>query len=100
MIGRWGLAISLIALAFGLLARFAPAARRAKKWTSLGTALVVSAWIVQSLVFRFYLSAFAEFRTAIGGLVLVLVVTGFFYIAAIVLLVGIEVDELMRKDAK
>jgi uncharacterized BrkB/YihY/UPF0761 family membrane protein len=95
---RWVLAIALVGLAFGLLVRFAPAERWAKKWTNAGAGLVVTAWIVQSLVF-WYMIPGANFKTAVGSLIVLLVVTSYLYVAAIVLLVAIELDELLRKDA-
>lgn len=95
---RWLTAVLLIAFAFGLLVRFAPAEPRAKKWASLGALLVVAAWIVESLAFKWYISSVADFRSAVGSLAVVLVVISYLYVAAIILLVGIEVDELLREN--
>jgi membrane protein len=97
---RWLAAVVLVGLAFGLLVRFAPAERRAKRWASVGATLVVVAWIVQSLVFKWYVGSVADLKSASGSLLVFLVATGYFYTASIVLLVGIELDELLRKDAK
>jgi membrane protein len=94
---RWLAAVFLIAFAFGALVRFAPAKPRAKKWTSVGAVLVVAGWIVESLLFKWYISSVADFRNAVGSLTVVLVVISYLYIAAIILLVGIEVDELLRE---
>jgi membrane protein len=94
---RWALAIGLLALAFGLIVRFAPARPRAKRWASIGTGLVVFAWTVQSLIFGWYVSSVANFKTAVGSLAVLLVVITYFYVASIVLLVGIELDEQLRK---
>ena len=91
-------AVALIGLAFGLLVRFAPAKRRAKKWASLGAALVVVGWSVEAIVFKWYLTSVANFRTAVGSLTVILLVVGFLYVASIILLVGIELDELLRED--
>jgi membrane protein len=100
LVARWAAAIVLIGVAFGLIVRYAPAERRAKRWTSAGAALVVVAWIVQSLIFRWYIGSVANFRTAVGSLTVVLVVTAYLYVGAIVLLVGIQLDELLRKDVQ
>lgn len=97
-IARWLLAVFLIAFAFGLLVRFASARRRAKKWDSIGAVLVVSGWIVESLVFKWYIDTIANFHTAVGSLAVVLVMISYLYVAAIILLVGIEVDELLRRN--
>jgi membrane protein len=97
-IGRWLLSLLLIAGAFGLLVRYAPAERRAKKWASAGAATVVVAWVVQTLIFGAYLRYLADYRSAAGSLLGVYFLTTYLYVAAIVLLVGIELDEQLRKD--
>jgi membrane protein len=97
-IARWLAAVLLIATAFGLLVRFAPAQPRAKTWTSIGAVLVVIGWIVESLAFKWYIGTLANFRNAVGSLTVVLVVISYLYFASIILLVGIEVDELLREN--
>lgn len=96
---RWGGTILLLTAAFTVLVRFAPAKRRPKRVASAGAALVVVAWIVQSLVFAWYLRSVANYRTATGSLTAIYFFTTYFYVAAIVLLVGIELDEQLRRDA-
>lgn len=91
---RWVVAIALIGGAFALLMRFAPADPPTKRVASRGAALVVVGWIVQSLAYAAYLTYLADYRTAIGTLLGVYLLTTFLYIAAIVLLVAIEVDDV------
>jgi membrane protein len=98
-VGRWAGTIVLLTAAFTILVRFAPAERRSKRVASAGAALVVVAWIVQSLIFAWYLRSIADYRTAVGSLTAVYFFTTYFYVAAIVLLVGIELDEQLRRDA-
>jgi uncharacterized BrkB/YihY/UPF0761 family membrane protein len=85
---------------FGLLVRYAPAERRTKKWVSAGAALVVVAWVVQTVIFWIYLRYLANYRTPVGSLLGVYFLTTYIYVAATVLLVAIELDELLRKDLK
>ena len=99
-VGRWLLAIVLIGLAFGGLVRFAPAERRTKKWASAGAALVVAGWLVQTVLFGLYLEHLANYRSAAGSLLGFYFLTTYLYVGAIVLLVGIELDELLRKDVQ
>ncbi|HEU5361824.1 MAG TPA: YihY/virulence factor BrkB family protein [Gaiellaceae bacterium] len=98
-IGRWAGTIVLLTAAFTILVRFAPAERRSKRVASSGAALVVVAWIVQSLIFAWYLRSSASYRSAVGSLTAIYFFTTYFYVAAIVLLVGIELDEQLRRDA-
>ena len=96
---RWIAAILLLALALGLLVRFAPAVRRPKKWASAGSALVIVTWIGATLIFELFVSHVANFKTATGSLAVFLVTIGYVYTSSIVLLVGLELDELLREDA-
>jgi membrane protein len=96
---RWLGAILLVGLAFGLLVRYGPQKRRAKRWTSVGAGLVVAGWLVEAVIFRLYLTYLADFKTAVGSLTIVLAVTAYCYIAAIILLLAIQLDELLREDA-
>ncbi len=98
-IGRWLAGILLLALALGLLVRFAPTEHESKRWASVGTALVIVTWIGASLIFELFVSHVANFKTATGSLTVFLVLIGYVYTSSIILLVGIELDELLQKDA-
>ena len=98
-IGRWLVAIGLLALAVAALVRYAPAERRAKKWASAGSVLVIVAWIGATLLFEQFVVHVANFKTAVGSLTVFLVLIGYVYTSSIIFLVGVEVDELLREDA-
>jgi uncharacterized BrkB/YihY/UPF0761 family membrane protein len=44
-------------------------------------------------------TAFANFKSAVGQLTVFLVLMAYAYVSSLVLLVGIEIDELLREDA-
>jgi membrane protein len=96
---RWLGALGALIAATGLLVRLAPARRRPKRWASAGAVLVIGTWIVTSFAFRWYVSTFANFKTAVGQLTVFIVLMAYAYASSIVLLVGIEIDELLREDA-
>ncbi len=98
LILRWPAAAALVALAFELIVRWAPAQHRRTRWASLGSVLVVVGWIGETLIFAAYVSSVADFRTAVGSLEVFIFLATYFYIAAIVLLVAMELDELVRLD--
>jgi membrane protein len=98
-IGRWIAAIVLLAVALGLLVRFAPAKHPSKKWIGVGTALVIVAWIAATLIFELFVSHVANFKTATGELTVFLVLIGYIYTSSIILMVGVELDELLHADA-
>lgn len=95
---RWLGAIALLLVAFGLIVRWAPAERRATRWVSAGAVLVVAAWIVETLIFKWYVTSVADFKTTVGSFAVFLVVTSYLYVGAIILLVAMELDELVRQD--
>ena len=99
-IARWLATIVLLTIAFGVLVRFAPAESRSKRWASAGAALVVVLWIVQSLIFAWYVRSAASYKSAVGSLTAVYLFTTYFYVAGIVLMVGIELDEQLRRGLK
>lgn len=97
---RWLLEVGLMVAAFGLLVRLAPVKARTTRWASGGATLVVVAWVVQFLVFAEYLRSAADYRSAVGSLLGAYFLTTFLYVAAIILLVGVELDEQLRRDVK
>jgi YihY family inner membrane protein len=98
LILRWPAAITLVAFAFELIVRWAPAKHRRARWTSLGSVLVVVGWIGETLIFGEYVRSVANFRTPVGSLEVFIFIATYCYIAGIVLLVAMELDELVRAD--
>ena len=98
LILRWPAAVVLIAFAFELIVRWAPAEHRRTRWASLGSVLVVVGWIGETLIFGAYVRSVANFRTSVGSLEVFIFLATYFYIFAIVLLVAMELDELVRLD--
>jgi membrane protein len=98
LILRWPAAVALVAFAFELIVRWAPAAHRRARWASLGSLLVGVGWIGETLIFTWYVRSIANFRTPVGSLEVFIFLATYFYIAAIVLLVAMELDELVRLD--
>lgn len=96
---RWLGALAALVAATGILVRLAPVRPRPKRWASAGAVLVIATWIVTSFAFRWYVSSFANFKTAVGQLTVFIVLMAYAYASSIVLLVGIEIDELLREDA-
>lgn len=95
---RWAGAIAALVVVAGLLVRFAPAEHRPKRWASVGGVLVVSTWIVTTLAFRWYVASIANFHTAVGQLTVFLILMVYVYASSIVLIVGVQLDELLRED--
>ena len=93
---RWGLAITALLLAIGLLVRAGPDKERPLLWVSYGAALVVVAWIVSSAAFGLYLTEIAHYESVFGNLATVFVALEYVYFSALVFLTGLLVDSLTR----
>jgi membrane protein len=97
---RWLLAPLLLALAVGLLVRFAPAQKPEARWASAGSLLVIVVWIVATILFRLWVTYVADFKSATGALTGLLLVTLYVFVTAAIFLVGAELDELLRKETR
>jgi len=99
-VGRWPVAVLLLSLAVGLLVRFGPAEKPEARWASAGSLLVVGSWIVATVGFRWWVSSVANFETAIGSLTVFLVLTAYVFTSTAIFLIGVQLDELLRKGAR
>jgi membrane protein len=97
---RWPAGALVLGLAVGIVARFAPVEHRGARWASVGATLIVVAWLAESAVYASFLKNVVDYKSASGNLLLLLVVTTYLYISSIVFLVGAQLDEFLRQDAK
>ena len=93
---RWPLAIVLLGVAVALLLRYAPREQPQPRWASLGSAAIVAAWLVLSLGFGYWVTSVANYKSPIGTLLAVLVVTAYALVTSAVFIAGAELDELLR----
>jgi membrane protein len=98
-LARWMLTIGLLSLAIGLLVHVAPATRQALPWVSLGTMIVTVLWVIVSVVFYFYLTDLASYKSAFGSLASVIVAMAYLYISTTAFLFGAQLDAIIRAQA-
>ena len=91
-------AVLLLGLAAGLLVRYAPAEQPDARWASAGSALVVGFWLAASTFFGWWAGSVANYKTATGTLTMFLVLTAYVLVSSAALLVGVELDELARRE--
>jgi membrane protein len=96
-VGRWLAAAALLALAIGVLVRYAPAEHPRPRWASAGSIAIVGAWIVLSLVFRVWVADVSNFKTGVGFLTGFLVLGAYVYLSVLVFVLGVQLDEFLRK---
>jgi membrane protein len=97
---RWLLAPLLLGLAIGLIVRFAPAQKPNARWASAGSFLVIVVWIVATLLFKLWVTYVANFKSAVGTLTGLLLLTTYFFVSSAIFIVGAELDELLRKKTR
>jgi virulence factor BrkB len=89
-----------LGLAIGLVVRFAPAQKPDSRWASAGSLLVIVVWIVATLLFKLWIAYVANFKSAIGTLTGLLLLTTYFFVSSAIFIVGAELDELLRKETR
>jgi membrane protein len=99
-LGRWAAAVFLLALAVALLVRYAPGDHPDPRWVSAGSALIIGGWIAASLIFRWLVSSVLDFKSPSGSLTGLITLNGYLFMSALIFLLGVELDELLRRDAK
>ena len=67
---------------------------------SAGALAVVTVWVVASALFRWYMTSLADFKTAIGSLTVLLFLMAYVFTSSVIFLIGVEIDELARQDAR
>lgn len=90
---QWSIVLAFVILAFDLVYNFAPnLARRHRVWFTPGACAGVALWLVASFGLRIYLSNFGFYTKAYGSLGAVIVLLLWFYVTAVAVLVGGEVN--------
>ena len=98
-VARWLVALGLVALAVGLTIHYGAKADQPLPWVSVGTGLVVLAWIVLSLGFGVYVTDVADYGSLFGSLAVVWVLGLYLYLSGIAFVAGIQLDALLRERA-
>jgi membrane protein len=90
---RWAVLIAVAVVALGLLYRVGPDRDApAVRWLSLGSAVATVIWVVVSVGFAFYVDDFGSYAKTYGALAGVVVLLLWFWITALVVLIGAEIN--------
>lgn len=96
-VGRWLIAVVVLMILLGLIVRIAPAEHPEPRWASAGSVAIVLSWLVATLLFKLWVQYIANFKSPVGSLLGLLLLTGYLFVSAIVFLAGVQLDELLRK---
>ena len=91
--GRWPLLAILVVLGFATLFRFAPDRSHPRwRWITWGSGVATVLWIAGSVGFSFYVSHFGSYDATYGSLGAVIILLLWFWVSALVLILGAEID--------
>ena len=93
-LGRWPVLAVLVIIGFAVMYRYAPSRTNPNwKWISWGSGIAAVLWIIGSAIFSFYVSHFGSYQATYGALAAVVVLLLWFWVSALVLLLGAEIDD-------
>jgi membrane protein len=96
---RWLVAAGLLGIGVALTVHYGAATRQPVPWVSLGTGLVMLAWVVTSIGFGVWTTLVASYGSVFSHLATFFVLLVYVWLLANAFLVGIQVDACMRKRA-
>lgn len=102
LVFRWPLVLILAVAAISVIYRYGPSRERAQwKCIGWGAGLAAVAWLAASLLFSWYLEAFADYNATYGSLGAVVGFMMWTWISVLILLAGAELDsEIEHQTAR
>jgi membrane protein len=89
---RWPFAFALVTLGIGFIYYFGPDAEQDWEWVTPGAVAGTTLWLIASLGFKFYVTRFGTYNETYGSLGGVIVLMLWFYISALAIIVGAEMN--------
>jgi membrane protein len=91
-VARWALALVLMFAIVAILYYFGPSVKQRFRAISPGSVFTVAAWVILGIGFRLYVEHFGKYDRTYGTVGGVVILLTFFYIDAVVLLIGAEIN--------
>ena len=95
-VARWPVILLLVLLGITLVYHFAPAVRQRWHWVTPGSAFALIGWLLASYGLRLYVSYFGNYNATYGSIGGVILLMLWLYLSSLALLVGAEIDALVR----
>ena len=89
---RWPLAFVLVVVGIALIYYFGPDAEQDWEWITPGAVLATVLWLIASMGFKIYVSQFGGYNETYGSLGGVMVLMLWFYLTALAILIGAEMN--------
>ena len=98
---RWPLMALLFIFALQCVYRFAPDREKARwRWVSWGATIATLLWITASILFAIYVQNFGNYNETYGAIGSVIILIMWFYLSALVIILGAEIDAEMEHQTK
>jgi membrane protein len=97
---RWPVILLLVLLGITLVYHFAPAVRQRWHWVTPGSAFALIGWLVASYGLRLYVGYFGNYNATYGSIGGVILLMLWLYLSSLTLLIGAEIDALVRERAR
>lgn len=95
---RWTISIAVTTFVFTMLYWLGPDVKLPIKWAWPGALFSSIGWALSSLAFSFYVNSFANFSSTYGSLGGLIVLMLWFYISGLVIIVGGEINAVLRHN--
>jgi len=89
---QWPVIFALATLGIAIIYYYAPDAVQEWVWITPGSVLATALWLVVSLAFKFYVVHFTAYNATYGAIGGVIVLMLWFYVSALAVLVGAELN--------
>jgi membrane protein len=99
-VAKWPIAFILLFVAVVMLYRLAPATVLPWRRVAVGALLFSLGWLIATWAFAFYLSNFGHYDATYGALAGVVVLLIWFYLTALLLLAGAEINSVLDRVAE
>jgi membrane protein len=99
LIGRWLVAAALLGAGAALVVHHGSATRQTLPWVTVGTFLVMAAWIGMSILFGIYVTYIASYGSVFGNLTTFFVLLLYVYASSIAFLAGVQADACLRESS-
>ena len=96
-VARYVLGLALMFAVLAVAYYFGPNVKKRWQWVTPGAVFTVLVWLAMGALFRVYIDKFGKYNETYGTVGGVAVLLLFFYIDAVVLLVGAEIDSEIDK---
>jgi membrane protein len=96
---RWLVAAGLLGAGVAFVVHYGSATRQPLPWVTVGTGLVMTAWVGMSILFGLYVTYVANYGSVFGNLATFFVLLLYVYLSSIAFLVGVQADACLRKSS-